>query len=236
MEATSAVLITVLGLTSLGCDTNYSLPPTFCDDWCRATLRAGCDDEPEGCVRQCEQTRATQGCFELQLALLECYEIADDEIFTCVEAGFGSETRVRNGACQRERDALFECEAPGIAACLVACRNLQAAQLDAQEDLADAVPETTTDAGCPNIDVSCESVCWTLQGAQALDGFDGSLVDASASASTLAPTGADAMSCVIDGVAPCFGAASSLAAPSTVSIEDLVRSCLEASSSQVGGP
>lgn len=163
----SAVLLVCL-IPVLGCEGEYVLEPTFCDDWCRVARADGCENQPDECVKDCELTRASDDCFALQRDLFECYEDEDRSTFVCLGQGFGAETRIRDEACQAERDALFECEAPGIGTCLSLCRDIQEDQLQSiVEPMARPMerPVAMQDAGaeqCPLIDQPCESLCWTM--------------------------------------------------------------------------
>jgi hypothetical protein len=121
-------------------------------------------------VSTCELTKASSDCFPLQETLLECYEDATHSALICGGPEFRPETRVKDGVCQAERDALFECEAPGISACLSLCRQTQ------EEQLANVVEPTAhsgmpvqaprldggTDNACPVLDQPCEELCWTV--------------------------------------------------------------------------
>ncbi len=146
-----------------GCKEEYPLEPTFCDDWCRAT-RKNCDP-PANCVSDCELTKSSDDCFELQRDLLECYE-RDPDVIMCVGEGFGERAVVKDHACRKQRDALFECEAPGIGACLQLCRVTQEEQIkNIAETPVDMPMADEADAGapsCPSLDDSCEAICWTL--------------------------------------------------------------------------
>ena len=151
--------------------------PTFCDDWCLVLNSIECGTgiavRPAECVTDCELTRSGEDCFPLQEQLLECYA-ANSDALTCVGNGFSTDLRVKDGACQEERDTLFECEAPGISDCLGACRVVQEQQL-ASESMDAGVPVALGGLGlpldgtgaaalesCPRLDVPCEDTCWTL--------------------------------------------------------------------------
>jgi hypothetical protein len=163
----------LLGLCAVNCEDEYSLAPTFCDDWCHATLISTCDEDPEDCVENCELTKASDACFPRQTSLLRCYEGADRTAFTCAGMGFRSEIRVRPDVCSAERDALFECESPGIGQCLTLCRTAQQQQVEqvalGQTGLLD-FRRLTADAGsqpsCPALDRPCEESCWSVFGLQ----------------------------------------------------------------------
>lgn len=165
--------VLLLSLQPLGCTVDYSLEPTFCDDWCHVTLQPDCGEDPEDCVEDCELTKASEDCFSLQAALLHCYEGYEASVFSCASRGNQSESRVQPEVCQSERDALFECRAPGIEQCLNICRVTQQGQLQrvAVEDteLFD-FRQLTVDAGlgvsCPALDQPCEGICWSVFGLQ----------------------------------------------------------------------
>jgi hypothetical protein len=160
----------VAGFALAACDDEYPLEPTFCDDWCHATLRADCGDEPDNCVRECELTKSDDECLSKQRKLMQCYESASDEAFTCAGTGFQFETRVSPTTCEAERDALFECEAPGIGVCLSFCRTTQQRQLgaivDSDTGLVDFSRLSESDAGvgadCPALDQPCDQLCWSV--------------------------------------------------------------------------
>jgi hypothetical protein len=152
------------------CEPEYSLAPTFCDDWCHATLRRDCADGPSSCVRDCELTKASGACRSKQEALLGCYEGAEDEAFVCVQSGeFGEDQRVDPEVCRAERDSLYECLAPGFGVCLDLCRTEQARQLErvpvssiGRLDFSVLSEDAGARAGCPVLDQPCEDVCWTV--------------------------------------------------------------------------
>jgi hypothetical protein len=165
----AAPLIAALAL--VGCNNEYTSAPTFCDDWCHATLRTSCGEEPDTCVRDCELTKASGDCKDLQQKLLSCYEGAAKSAFVCAGSGFRQETRVKPEVCQRERDAMYECEAPGIGTCLNLCRTIQQQQLDRTLDSKTGLVDFSllaVDAGarppCPAFDQPCEALCFSLVG------------------------------------------------------------------------
>jgi hypothetical protein len=198
-------------LVSTSCEDEYPLAATFCDDWCRATLRAGCGEEPENCVRDCELTKASEDCFGRHRRLLACYETASDSGFVCAGMGFQRETRVQPGVCQAERDALYECEAPGIGTCLALCRVQQTEQLDraleGETGLVDFA-RLALDAGaaplCPALDQPCESLCFSLLGFSS-ESLDVALVDSEAYATDAGPRDpAEIRRCIEQALQACF--------------------------------
>lgn len=149
----------LLGGVSQGCANEYPIQPTFCDDFCRATLRPQCDNQPEDCVRECELRDVSARCEPDQQALLTCYTEAPDDAFACW--GWGSSVRVRDGVCEAERDAFLVCELPDIESCLDFCRPYQTAldqRLQSQVGAADA----SVSDQCVLLRQSCEGICWNL--------------------------------------------------------------------------
>lgn len=142
-----------LGLL-VGCQNDYPVEPTFCDDWCLALEGTACSDEPAVCVRRCEEGLATGDCALAQRDLLGCYQHSDKAIFTCSDG----EQRVRDGFCQNERDALYECSQPGIGECLSSCRVLQTTLSEGPTDASTDRP----DVACQVRGQSCEKICWAL--------------------------------------------------------------------------
>lgn len=156
-------LTTSLGVASGGCEGDYSNQPTFCDEWCAALRHpSDCAEGPASCVRDCELTKASDDCFPLQEQLLGCYQNLEPDAFMCAPPGaqssFGDRQRVDKEACRSERDALFECEAPGFGECLALCRGYQTILTEGAlgDDLAIAPAE-----GCPLLVQPCETICWT---------------------------------------------------------------------------
>jgi hypothetical protein len=159
------------------CSPEYSLAPTLCDDFCRATLRAPCAEEPEDCVRECEVAQRGPDCRTEQRTLTRCYERADSAAFVCVGEGFDEELRVQGGVCLAERDALLGCKVPEVNACLALCRPLQASLDSPSPSAPAALPSDGSglglnlldagamDAGlgeCVLLRESCETLCWNL--------------------------------------------------------------------------
>lgn len=161
----------------------------------------------------------------------------------CVGEGFQQETKVQDGACQTERDALFECEAPGISACLSLCRSTQQAQLD--EIVAASMGTASSepiDAGvtpsCPRLDQSCESICWTLfsfssealsaAGGDPTDEGDGEGRAAEFTNSTQQCVSAALLGCFADGPLPDLEPGAAIdagAADSPGAIADVIADC-----------
>lgn len=162
------ILVASAAVSFGACESAYTLEPTFCDDWCQATLKPSCNQSPSNCVRDCEVTKASQACFARQEQLLACYQRASDADFVCTGGGFSLDTRVVGGVCQAERDELFECEAPGIGTCLGLCRVTQEQQLERRVVSTPGLSRTNgagPDAGagsCPLLDQPCEDLCWFL--------------------------------------------------------------------------
>lgn len=158
----AAALLTILAPTLLtACNDEYTLAPTFCDDWCAAVRPPEeCARGPASCVRDCELTKAEDACFPLQQKLLGCYRELPDDAFACAPPGFSASysdrQRVLDGACRAERDALFECESPGFQQCLELCRGYQ--QLVTAGAPLGGVPVSDE---CPLLTQPCETLCWT---------------------------------------------------------------------------
>lgn len=177
-----------LAAGAAGCDPEaYPLEPTFCDDWCRVLLRARCDQEPENCVRLCEQSKAEGACFERQEALRACYQAAPSDGWVCTGTGFRTLPRPPEPLCRDERDALIACAYPPVATCLVTCRLVEA---DFNTD-GGADAEAPDGATCPARDIPCDSICWSA----------GRYLDADASEEDLNAL----IRCALDSVDACYG-------------------------------
>jgi hypothetical protein len=110
-------LLPLLLLLLSACESDYALTPTVCDDYCRATQRAECDDDaPADCVRECERRRRPDDCDTALAALGECYEHRDASAFYCED----NHTRIAP-VCLSERRALDECTLPGSGPCFDQC-------------------------------------------------------------------------------------------------------------------
>jgi hypothetical protein len=157
---------TVVALASVAvwatdCDPEaYPVDPTFCDDWCRVLLRSGCDQEPENCVRTCEQSRPPRECQELERELLRCYAATPPSEFVCSRQGFQEIARPEERICQTERDGLIDCAYPEVKLCLDVCRVIEARYA------ADADVDARPPSGriCPSYDIPCDSICWVARG------------------------------------------------------------------------
>lgn len=149
----------LLGGASQACANEYPIAPTFCDDFCRATLRPHCDSQPEDCVRECELQAITPPCESARAELSTCYAQAPDEAFVC--GGWGYSVRVRDRVCESERDALLTCELPTIEPCLAFCRPYQST-LDQRVQSVGDDPDAGVAESCPLLRQSCEGICWNL--------------------------------------------------------------------------
>ena len=141
------------------CSNEYPIQPTFCDDFCRVTLRSECDQEPEDCVRECELQDVAPDCEPLQRQLLDCYTDAPDDAFVCWSGN--SSVRVRDGVCATQRDALLTCELPTIEPCLQFCRPYQLTLDQRLQSAPDGADAGVSD-DCLLLRQPCETVCWNL--------------------------------------------------------------------------
>ena len=94
--------------------------------------------------------------------------------------------------CTEDRDALIECEAPRVKACIDACR-----ELDAEDPVAPG--EGIAVEICPESPVPCERLCWEIDARAALlaGGDDAEDVD-------LATLGRPLITCARDGARRCI--------------------------------
>jgi hypothetical protein len=115
-RATGALCL-LLPLLLSACESDYPLSPTICDDYCRGSLRAQCDDDaPADCVRDCEQQRRPYDCDTELAALGDCYARQDASAFYC------EDQRARIGpVCLSERREHDECALPGSGPCFDQC-------------------------------------------------------------------------------------------------------------------
>jgi len=176
-----------------GCDySDYPIEASFCDDWCRTLRRTPCEQEPENCIRDCENSLPSARCFDRQVTLLACYEETSPEQLVCVEQGFQGQVRPMPDICTEDRDALIECEAPRVKECIDACR-----QLDAEDPV---VPgEGIAVEICPESPVPCERLCWEINARADLlaGGDDADDVD-------LTTLGRPLITCARDGARQCI--------------------------------
>ena len=110
------------GLLLFGCDNDYPIAPTACDDWCYATQRADCeeDGEPDECVSDCEATslgRQHPECEPEWVTLTECYREAPDSSFTCVN----DYSEPLNSLCLEERRTANYCVSERNGVCFDQC-------------------------------------------------------------------------------------------------------------------
>ena len=109
-------------LLALGCDNDYPIAPTECDDWCHATQRADCteDEEPDECVSICEESalgRQYPECEPEWVELTECYRQAPDSAFTCVK----DYSQPLNSLCLEQRRAANYCVSERAGLCFDRC-------------------------------------------------------------------------------------------------------------------
>lgn len=114
------------GLGLLGCDREYPVAATYCDDWCEWMV-AACPNpyDPAECVTDCERRRKD----DAYPCVLE-HEVLLDCIQTAFRAQQYCDNPPSSSACGAEREALRSCAAggpEGIAGveCAVYCTNLQ---------------------------------------------------------------------------------------------------------------
>jgi hypothetical protein len=119
-HAARLVLAAFAGIALSRCDGSYPIAPTACDDWCRVTQRANCEEDyPEGCVSNCEDRsigRRFPRCEAAWLTLTECYRAAPDSDFLCSD----EESRPAP-ICIDERVSLTACAFPLRGLCLGVC-------------------------------------------------------------------------------------------------------------------
>ncbi len=185
-------------LAVTGCDySRYPVEASFCDGWCRMLRRTPCEQEPENCVRDCENSRPSARCDERQLTLLACYEGAPAEAFACVGEGFQASIRPRPEICTEERQAFVECEAPRVKACIDACEVLDQSPFDGGTPLGGE--------RCPVAPIPCERLCWELNAQLAAAGAN---IPADASAEALAQLGEPLIRCAQGRASDCHAEAS----------------------------
>jgi hypothetical protein len=156
-RSSSVVAMTLFAATATACDTEYTAPPTPCDDWCRATMRADCEgNKPHECVSDCIAEPDSQ-CGEPTRALTNCYAAAADDDFHC--DGPNGKSIPNAGVCQAEHDALFACQKPALYECLNTCAERARA---AQQAFSSSSHDAETTWGCPSLNDDCVCACYTL--------------------------------------------------------------------------
>src|SRR5262245_4743292 len=114
--------VLILGLTAgLGCDNDYPLAPTPCDDYCVALQRANCpEDWPEQCVSECElvfsPTRFPDCAPEFD-TLVACYQGLGDDDFECSD----ERSVARAESCEEEQFQQRACLEPIVFRCRTLC-------------------------------------------------------------------------------------------------------------------
>jgi hypothetical protein len=151
--------LAILGFAALaalaiaGCDDEYALPPTPCDDYCFAKQRADCEEDwPDECVQQCELSASpikNPDCADEFDTLLACYQGLDDDDFECVDEA--SEPRL--DLCEDEVRAHKFCLAPVYYRCLELCET----RVEHCEDYGVDVRSNCL-SGCSGVPYWCESV------------------------------------------------------------------------------
>lgn len=93
-------------VAALGCQGEYSLPPTPCDEWCEANRLSGCGRvQPASCVVQCQKLglSARPECVSAIHAVLICLQ-EHPPVDLC-DAGHDPAA----DQCAPELDTLFSC-------------------------------------------------------------------------------------------------------------------------------
>jgi hypothetical protein len=137
----------LLALLLAGCQADYGLPPTACDDYCRATQRGDCpDDAPADCVRDCEEADRADvaaACVAEWQSRNDCLLRTDASSFSCRD----NHSQIPN-VCLDERRALGECSSPGSGPCFDECRR-QVETCDADWD--------ACETGCRQPSAACQA-------------------------------------------------------------------------------
>lgn len=115
-------LLVVCLLLAQGCENDYPIAPTACDDWCHATQRADCkeDESPDDCVSNCEATalgRRFPRCEPEWLELTDCYLQAPDSAFVCV----ADYSQPLDSVCLEERRRANYCVSETTGLCFDQC-------------------------------------------------------------------------------------------------------------------
>lgn len=159
--------VVILGFAALsllaiaGCEGEYSLAPTACDDYCFAKQRADCEEDwPDECVEQCEisgsPSRAPECAAEFD-AMLACYQSLDDGDFECVY----ELSEPRPGLCEDETLAHEFCLGPVYYRCLTLC--------ETKVEHCEGFELRTCMPGCTNIPYWCESIAVARLDCELLD-------------------------------------------------------------------
>jgi hypothetical protein len=146
---------------------------------------------------------------------------------------------VKPEVCRVERDALFECEAPGIGICLALCRQEQETQVDRAYDSETGLvnfSRLVVDGGpapaCPALDQPCEGLCFSVFGYDT-DALSVALGSGDLTFSDAGPSDpSEVRSCIEDALLGCFlpGGGGDAGAPGpgrrrVRSIEDVLEDC-----------
>jgi hypothetical protein len=94
---------------ALGCQGEYPLAPTLCDEWCDATRGFSCDFyDPAACVAECEDRGYTrnEACTQVLRAALGCVRETPRAASWQCSLSFP----VGEPPCQAQFQALYECE------------------------------------------------------------------------------------------------------------------------------
>jgi hypothetical protein len=104
-----------------GCDPDYPIAPTPCDDYCRATQRADCEDDlPHRCVAECEAVlypHETPECHDAFVAWTECLTDAPDDRFACVSG----RSRPALATCHVTQTSFYACTSSSTFRCYAFC-------------------------------------------------------------------------------------------------------------------
>lgn len=115
-------LLLVCLVVAQGCENDYPIAPTACDDWCHATQRADCkeDEAPDDCVSTCEATalgRRFPRCEPEWIAVTDCYLQAPDSDFVCV----GGYSQPLDSVCLEARRQANYCVSEHTGLCFDHC-------------------------------------------------------------------------------------------------------------------
>ena len=138
----------------------YPIDPTFCDDWCRATMRADCEgDQPDVCVRDCNTLDVAKNCRQLEQELLDCYAEKQAADFSCFAEGEEDPKSTPNaGVCEAEKQAFDDCQNADFTDCQDRCAKLVAEAQSAFEEASDD-PQGWS---CGSLRTDCECACFSI--------------------------------------------------------------------------